>query len=355
MVFCTACGQRLAGGERFCGHCGAPLPDTPDTAGTAPTARADPAEPSAAPAPPDTPPPDTPPPDTPSPDTPPPAAQSAPSPAAAPPGVPFGSAARPDVSAPRWPVGSGPIPLPPRSPVVRRAVIVLGLPFVLVAAGLVALFALVAALQSGPSPSDAVPRIATPLTPTTPTPTAPSAPVTAGGGITGDAATSTPPATTSTAPRITATTALQQARAVENLLDVAARTPVAATVASLARCDPTTLDAPTAATALQAAATSRSELLRRLQDVPVDELPDGPALKASLQETWTQWQNADERYLTWAQGIVSGSPCNPQDPFKLAGDVAAGAAGRAGTEFVAAWNTKVARPLHLPARQVRNL
>lgn len=314
MAFCTACGQRLTGGERFCGHCGVQLAVAADAA-RAPTDAASPVESDPA------------------------ARPEKPAPAA-----------RPEVSGPRWTVGSGPLPLPPRNPAVRRAVITLGLPVVLVAAGLVGALTLFGMLRSDPSPSDAVPKVVTPLSPGTPAPT--TGP---GGGVTGGAATSPPGATTSTPPRITATTALQQAHAVEDLLDIAARTPVAATVASLARCDPTTLDASAAVTTLQTAAAGRSDLLRRLQDVPVDELPDGPALKAALQETWFQWQTADQQYLTWARGIASGAPCNPQSPFKLAGDVATGAAGRAGTEFVAAWNTKVARPLHLPARRVRDL
>lgn len=365
MAFCTACGQRLAGGDCFCGRCGTRIapgdPTVPAPAGAAapatPATQATQTLPEVPPAPDAAP-------DTAVPAAPPPAAPADHQQDPASPHPTMAATISPADPGPRWAPGSGPVPLPPRRPSVRRTLFALGLPAVVIAAGLVGLIILVAFLRSDPDPADAVPKVAAPparATTTAPPTTTPSttAPPTAsagfGGGTAGGPAVTGPVPRSSTLPRVTATTALQQAHAIEDLLDTAARTPVTATVASLARCDPTTLDAATTATTLRAAATSRADLLERLDRVPVDRLPDGPALKAALHGTWTQWHAADEHYLTWAQGIVSGAPCNPQDPFKLAGDVAAGAARRAGTDFVARWNTTVARQLRLPARQVRNL
>jgi hypothetical protein len=247
---------------------------------------------------------------------------------------------------PRWPVGSGPIPLPPRSPAARRAVIAIGLPLTVIAGGIVALFGVAAVLSSDGSPS-AVPRIATPDVSSS----GPALP-TLSGAPGPSSITATPASPTAS---ITATTAREQAALIADLLDEAARTPVGVTVASLARCDGASADAAAVATTLSTARTARSRLLERLQALPVDRLRGGEALRASLRDTWDQWVTADQQYLVWAQGIASGATCNPQDPFKLAGDVAAANAGRSATAFVAAWNADVAGPLHLPARQGRNL
>jgi hypothetical protein len=391
MVFCTACGHRFTGGERFCGHCGAavvapaghedtlsvsasddrtsPLREAPAATGAA-------AGPSS---------PDHPTPDHPTPDHPTPApTQPAPTPAHPTPTQPTptpdrprndhpaqdqptddqtatGSVAADPAGAPpdrqptaRWAPGAGPIPLPPRGRVVRRMLLALGLPAVMVAAGLVGLLVLIALLQSGGDTSNAAPRVVTPPKPFPASRT--TEPLTGPGTAGATGVTPMPQPPTSSTPKVTATTALQQAHAVEVLLDAAARTPVEATVASLARCDTTSVDASTAATTLQASADRRTELLGQLQDLPVDRLPGGPGLRAALKETWIQWQAADQQYLTWAQNIASRpDDCNPQSPFKNAGDVAAGAARRAGTQFVATWNTRVAGPLHLRQRQVRDL
>lgn len=327
MPFCTACGHALVGTERFCGQCGSAV-----TATTPPTATPRPATVPAfttAPAPGDN--------------------ADLTSPEGASPDLISPEEALPEEAGPRWEVGSGPVPQPPRHPSVRRALLALGLPVVMIAAGLVGLIGLLSVLRSGPDPTNAVPRRVVAL----PSTTAPGPPATGHDPAT-PAATATAPAATSAAPTVIATTARQQARAVERLLDEAARVPVTA-VASLARCSGGSVDPATVAASLKAAATTRARLLDRLDRIPVDRLPDGAALRSALHETWTRWVSADGNYLTWAQGLVTGATCNPQNPFKLAGDVDAAAAGRAGTRFVARWNTQVARPLRLPPRQARDL
>jgi hypothetical protein len=205
-----------------------------------------------------------------------------------------------------------------------------------------------------------VPRVASRPT-SAMTPPADAGPGTAGGtGLTGFAATTTSSqATTSSVPRVTATTTRQQALALDRLLDEADRTPstatVAATVTSLARCDATSVEASTAATTLRTAATNRNDLLHQLQDVPVEALPDGPALRDALKKTWSSWEEADRHYLTWAQGIADGADCIPHGMYRNAGDVSVGNARRAGEEFVAIWNDKVAGPQRLAERRVSDL
>jgi hypothetical protein len=318
MPFCTACGQALGEGDRFCARCGTalapPAAAPPSPSPPAPTEQpAQPAQPE-------------------------PAEPTQPEPAQPEPAQPE--------PGPRWPVGSGPTPLPPRSPAARRAVIAVGLPLTVIAGGIVALLGVAALLSSGDSPS-AVPRIVTPEVTTT----GPTLPTTSGA----PGPSSLTPTPSSPTPSITATTAREQAGLIGDLLDEAARTPVGPTVASLARCDAASADAAAVATTLSTDRTARSRLLQRLQALPVDQLRDGEALRTSLRDTWDQWVTADQQYLVWARGIASGAICNPQDPFKLAGDVAAANAGRSATAFVAAWNADVAGPLRLPARQGRNL
>lgn len=325
MPFCTACGQRLDGGDLFCGNCGTtvkrageqqpppptarPLPTDPTTqdhAGhdhnTQDHDRRDRAEAS-------------------------------------------GSSA-----GPRWEPYEGPLPLPARPPSVRRAILAVGLPVTMIAAGLVGLLTLLVLLRSDDGSRNLVPQVVVPSTSTTPLPLATGlTPATTGS----PGATALP--TISAVPQVTATTARQQAREIEALLGEAARAPVAATVASLGHCDADSLDASTAATTIQAAQNTRSDLLQKLQQVPVDRLPDGPALREALRETWESWVEADRNYLNWAQGIASGAPCDPHNPFKNGGDYYAGTARQTGTRFVAKWNAKVAGPLRLVPRQVRDL
>lgn len=228
-----------------------------------------------------------------------------------------------------------------------------GLPVIMVAGGLLGLLNLFR--PDGGRPNG-VPRVA-PRPTSALTPPANASPGTAGGtGLTGFAATTTSSQTTTpSVPRVTATTARQQALALNKLLDDADRTPVTATVASLARCNATSLEASTAATTLRTAATNRNDLLHQLQDVPVEALPDGPALRDALKETWSSWENADRQYLAWAQTIASGYPCDPQSHSRIGGDWEAANARRAGEEFAAIWNAKVAGPQRLAKRRVSDL
>jgi hypothetical protein len=246
----------------------------------------------------------------------------------------------------RWPLGSGPVPAPPASPSLRRTLLALVLPPLMILAMLLSAAVLYGIWQSR---SDGVSALV-PSRVTGPNPT-------------------TPPSSTSAAPTISPapsgssaglpsprpSTAHQQAAAIDALLDEAARTPVAAKVAALAGCAGTPADARDAVTRLTAAADARSSLLARLATIPVDALPGGSALAASLTDTWSQARDADRQYVIWAQGLADGSACNPQDPFKLAGDVGSAASRRAGTQFLDGWNATVAAPLHLSSRSVENL
>jgi hypothetical protein len=234
---------------------------------------------------------------------------------------------------------------------MRRVVLAIGLPVTMIAAGLVGLLTLLAFLRSGDDRSTLVPRVAASPSPTAPLPPGTLPTPTAGTGSPRTAASSTSPAV----PQSTATTDRQQARDIEVLLDEAARAPVTATVASLGRCDTNSLDASTAATTIQAAQNVRSQLLQKLEQVPVNRLTGGTELQETLRETWESWVKADRYYVEWAQGIASGAPCNPYNPYKVGGDYAAETARRSGTQFVARWNADVARPLRLTTRQVRDL
>lgn len=153
-------------------------------------------------------------------------------------------------------------------------------------------------------------------------------------------------------------TPAQQARALDALLSssAAGRSLVPSAVTSLARCDSAAAaDAAGAVRAIQKATDTRRQLLASLERARVDALPGGQNLASLLGQAWEQSLAADEHYLTWASSIASGTPCNPQDPFKIAGDVASGAARRARQDFVDVWNPTVARPQHLRTRGVEDV
>jgi hypothetical protein len=149
---------------------------------------------------------------------------------------------------------------------------------------------------------------------------------------------------------------LQQAQAVDALLDSSAsgRHLVGPVVIALADCNSSI--APTAAvSSLQQAVSNRTGLLQQLGQLQVDALPDGASLRSLLQAAWNHSLQADQHYLNWAQSIANGSACNTQNSEKLAGDAASVSATQAKASFVSAWNASVAGPQNLTPRQESNL
>lgn len=89
-----------------------------------------------------------------------------------------------------------------------------------------------------------------------------------------------------------------QAQAMSDLLGTASasRTSVVNAVTAVGKCQ----SLPESQAALTAAAAQRQDLLKKLGDLKVDQLADGPKLVAQLQQAWQASATADTEYAGFA-------------------------------------------------------
>ncbi|MFG3308453.1 hypothetical protein [Streptomyces wuyuanensis] len=113
-----------------------------------------------------------------------------------------------------------------------------------------------------------------------------------------------------------------------------------------------------AASDLRGAAEQRRGLVTRLQDVPVDELPDNQALTASLRKAWEASASADDHYAAWAgqvkekRGCKGGKARNTSQTAQ--GNVQSGVATKAKREAATLWN-RIATKYDLTERRAEQL
>ncbi|TDU77580.1 hypothetical protein [Streptomyces sp. KS 21] len=103
-----------------------------------------------------------------------------------------------------------------------------------------------------------------------------------------------------------------------------------------------------AATDLRDAARQREELVTRLQDLKLDQLPDNTRLAASLTKAWQSSAAADKSYAAWAddaagdkKGCKDGKAKNTDNSSD--GDKASGEATKAKESAATLWNTIAAK------------
>ncbi|MFF3862373.1 hypothetical protein [Streptomyces sp. NPDC002209] len=103
-----------------------------------------------------------------------------------------------------------------------------------------------------------------------------------------------------------------------------------------------------AATDLRDAARQREELVTRLQDLKLDQLPDNAKLAASLTKAWQSSGAADNSYAAWAddtagdkKGCKDGQAKNTGNAAE--GNKASGEATRAKESAATLWNTIAAK------------
>ncbi|MFJ5233275.1 hypothetical protein ACIQBJ_25690 [Kitasatospora sp. NPDC088391] len=140
-----------------------------------------------------------------------------------------------------------------------------------------------------------------------------------------------------------------QAQAMSDLLGTASasRTSVVNAVGAVGKCQ--TL--PDAQGALTAAAAQRQDLLKKLGDLKVDQLPDGAKLVTQLQAAWQASATADTEYAGWAGDLVAG--CDPakakdNDHYRN-GNTASGSATTAKEQASTLWGV-VAGKTGLPPK-----
>jgi hypothetical protein len=146
----------------------------------------------------------------------------------------------------------------------------------------------------------------------------------------------------------------QAAQGLAGLLaqSVTDRSSIVAAVNDISRCGPNLHQDPRT---LQAAVTSRQNLLSRLASLPArSALP--PTMLAALTSAWQNSIEADQDYLRWAQDEISRgcTANNASDPNAQAATGPDGQATTAKKSFVSGWNPIAAR-YGLPAYQWNQL
>ncbi|MFF2812766.1 hypothetical protein ACFVT2_37470 [Streptomyces sp. NPDC058000] len=97
-----------------------------------------------------------------------------------------------------------------------------------------------------------------------------------------------------------------------------------------------------AANDLRSAAGQRNDLVKRLQQLPVDKVPNNAQLTAALTKAWQSSADADNNYAAWADksagkgGCDKGHPKGGKEPAQ--GNAASGAATQAKQQAAGLWN-----------------
>ncbi|HEX5567725.1 MAG TPA: hypothetical protein VFY14_12500 [Streptomyces sp.] len=164
------------------------------------------------------------------------------------------------------------------------------------------------------------------------------------------------PAEEEASPSPTADPVEAQAKALDELLKDSnnSRTTVIRSVENIRQCK----ELEKAAEDLRDAARQRNDLVTRLGDIEIDELPDSQELADSLTKAWKASAAADDHYAAWADQVAGKRGChkgqarNTQETAR--GNRASGEATAAKKEAAALWNP-TARKYGLPERQFTDL
>ncbi|MEU3060955.1 hypothetical protein AB0P12_05010 [Streptomyces subrutilus] len=102
-----------------------------------------------------------------------------------------------------------------------------------------------------------------------------------------------------------------------------------------------------AASDLRDAARQREELVTRLGELKVDQLPDNAKLNAALTKAWQSSAAADNSYAAWAQDVTGPDGCKDgkarSTDNAAAGNRASGDATKAKEQAATLWNTIAAK------------
>lgn len=109
-----------------------------------------------------------------------------------------------------------------------------------------------------------------------------------------------------------------------------------------------------AARDLRGAAGQRRDLVARLEDLSVDELPSHQDLTRSLTDAWNASASADDHYARWADAAKRGKGCGGGGNHMSAGNRASGDATAAKEEAAGLWNP-IAEEYGLTQRQATEL
>ncbi|AIA05343.1 hypothetical protein [Streptomyces noursei] len=113
-----------------------------------------------------------------------------------------------------------------------------------------------------------------------------------------------------------------------------------------------------AANDLRSAAGQRNDLIKRLQQLPVDQIPNNAQLTAALTKAWQSSAAADNHYAAWADKTAGKGGCDKghakggKEPAQ--GNAASGAATQAKQQAAALWNP-IAQKYHLREHQPEQL
>ncbi|MEU8683228.1 hypothetical protein [Streptomyces sp. NPDC048611] len=141
-------------------------------------------------------------------------------------------------------------------------------------------------------------------------------------------------------PKPSADPAAAQSKGLDALLGDSnnSRSSVINAVNSIKTCD----NLRAAAKDLQAAAGQRNDLVKRLQQLPVDKIPDHDRLTAALTKAWQSSASADNHYAAWAGQVGSKKGCHKGKARSTRqtaqGNAASGQATTAKRQAAQLWN-----------------
>ncbi|MDX3067258.1 hypothetical protein ABZV68_24890 [Streptomyces clavifer] len=174
--------------------------------------------------------------------------------------------------------------------------------------------------------------------------------------------TSSPPApstTTSAAeqdPVRTAASGAEQAAAVDALLDRSRtdRSTVIAAVGKVESCA-SAASVASAGKALDAAASRRDDLIARLDELSLDEIPSGREAADSLRVAWRHSADADRAFAAWADDAAGCTPGQvARGPSHTRGADSSALATAAKEDFLLVW-AGIAEQYGLPARDATRI
>lgn len=162
----------------------------------------------------------------------------------------------------------------------------------------------------------------------------------------------TKPAKEKTQPKPSADPAEAQAKGLDALLGDSgnSRTSVVNAVRNIGSCD----NLGGAAKDLRDAAKQRNDLVTRLQQLPVDKIPNHAQLTAALTKAWQSSAAADNHFAAWAGQVGGKKGCHKGKARNtrqyVQGVAASGAATKAKQQAARIWNP-IAQQYHLTVRQ----
>jgi hypothetical protein len=133
-------------------------------------------------------------------------------------------------------------------------------------------------------------------------------------------------------------------QAINNLLDQSGqqRGRVQPTIQTILNC-PDSAILKQATQTLVEVASARQNLLTQLEQVAIDQIPNGEVIISDLRSAWQASEASDQSYAAWGSDVANGQGCGTNDANFQNAQVTDRQATTAKQAFVARWNPLAAQ------------